>query len=156
MANRAYSPVDETTTDDIESAVYNTFPRGEIAHKIRYARSETTDGVNGAVSCSPNVTDDRQLQVFAQASLRNTEVGGGAQARLHIDAVVVQRKNMTARKARTDMSITVLLSVQLATGVHSFALVTGLAGSDGLVTMWAGDTHGSALLVVNDVGSAYS
>lgn len=158
MATRT-APDDESSGIPVPSSDWNQFPRGELSRKTLSSDSGGTGGTASILSETVEVGTDRQIQLWATVTIR-TDINGGAQAAIYFDGAQVQRKNIESLAAGLDQSWTFFTSIEPSAGSYTMELVIGVSGADGntvhAIANGATGTHGTCMIVANDVGPAYT
>lgn len=155
MADRT-PPASRNAGEFVSSIDWNELPRGEIARDEITADSAGTTTTESILS--ETVTDmppDRQIQVFANVGMRKTALGG-VQLRLNMDGVQIQRKNNIVDADPADVTLFAFATVQPSSGTHSFVTITGVSGIGGGTATAQASTDAPCVMVVNDVGPAYT
>lgn len=153
------APDDESSGNVVPSSSWNDFPRGELSRKTLSSNSSGTASTETILSETVVVGTGRQIQIFATVVVRS-DIPGGAQAAIFFNGVQVQRKNMDVLETGVDHSWGLFTTIQPAAGSYTMALITGVSGADGntvtAIANGATGTHGTCMIIANDVGPAYS
>src|SRR5689334_16386998 len=104
-------PDDEDSGNPVPSSDWNEFPRGEIARKTLSTNSSGTTTTEVILTEDFTVGDDRQVQLHATVTVRS-DIAGGAQAKLLVEGVQVQRKNIDVLEAGVDHSWSFFTTIQ--------------------------------------------